>query len=345
MATRLTYKAAGVDTALKQRLVPVLRRLAAPTLGRNVLAGVGGFGALVGLDRRRRWRSPVLVAGADGVGTKLMIAFATDRHDTVGIDCVAMCANDIVCHGAEPLFFLDYIAAGKLRPAVVEAIVRGLATGCKAAGMSLVGGETAQMPGLYRPGHYDLAGFAVGVVERQRVPLYSRLRCGDVLIGLASNGLHSNGYALARRVLLGRARLKLSARVDELGCTLADELLRPTTIYVGTALALFRHFGLKALAHITGGGLPENLPRILPHHLDAHVRRGGWPVAPIFRMIARLGSLSQAEMERTFNNGIGMVGAVPFDKVDAILRHLRRARQPAWVLGELRSGSAKLIWR
>src|ERR1700677_1806926 len=226
MARGASYKSAGVDIDLKERLVPMLRRLARPTLGPQVLGGIGGFGAMVGLDDARAMRSPVLVAGTDGVGTKLKIAFLTGRHDTVGIDCVAMCVNDIVCHAARPMFFLDYIATGKLRSAL--ALVKGVARGCKLAGMSLVGGETAQMPGFYRPGEYDLAGFAVGLAERATIPRPERIRPGDALVGLASSGLHSNGFSLVRRVLLERARLKISSRVAELSCTLGDELLRPT---------------------------------------------------------------------------------------------------------------------
>src|SRR5579885_2053701 len=267
MARGVSYKDAGVDIDLKERLVPMLRRLARPTLGREVIGGIGGFGALVGLNRARAMRSPVLVAGTDGVGTKLKIAFLTGRHDTVGIDCVAMCVNDIVCHAARPLFFLDYIATGKLSSAVALALVKGVARGCRMAGMSLVGGETAQMPGFYRPGEYDIAGFAVGVAERARIPRPERIGAGDVLIGLASSGLHSNGFSLARRVLLERGRLRLGAHLAELGCTLGDELLRPTIIYVKLALELFERFAIKGLANITGGGIPENLPRVLPKGL------------------------------------------------------------------------------
>ncbi len=339
MARRLTYKATGVDIDLKERLIPLFRRLAKPTIGRQVLAGIGGFGALIALDGATRGiRSPVLVAGTDGVGTKLKVAFATGRHDTVGIDCVAMCANDIVCHAAKPLFFLDYIGTGRLDERIVVDLVKGIAHGCAEAGLSLVGGETAQLPAMYRAGEYDLAGFAVGIADRLRIPSPRRLCDGDVLIGLASNGLHSNGFSLARKALLEQAKLKLGSRVPELGCTLADELLRPTRIYARTAGELFRRFRLKALANITGGGVLENLPRVMPPGLHAVVRRRTWPVPPIFGLIARLANVSQAEMDRTFNNGLGMIAVVARHHVDDVVAYLRRSRQPAYVVGEVRRG-------
>jgi phosphoribosylformylglycinamidine cyclo-ligase len=299
MARGLSYKAAGVDIDLKERLVPMLRRLARPTLGPHVLGGIGGFGAMVALVGARAMRSPVLVSGTDGVGTKLKIAFLTGRHDTVGIDCVAMCVNDIVCHAARPLFFLDYIATGKLKSAVALALVKGIARGCKLAGMSLVGGETAQMPGFYRPGEYDIAGFAV---------------------------------------LLERSGLKLNARVADLGCTLADELLRPTKIYAKIAATLFERFPIRGLANITGGGIVENLPRVLPKGIEAVVRRGSWPVPPVFDLIARLGRIGAAEMDRTFNNGLGMIAVLPPRHADAAVAHLRRLRTPSYLIGELRRG-------
>jgi phosphoribosylformylglycinamidine cyclo-ligase len=339
MARRLTYKAAGVDIDLKERLIPLFRRLAKPTVGKQVLAGIGGFGALIGLDGATRGiRSPVLVAGTDGVGTKLKVAFATGRHDTVGIDCVAMCVNDIVCHAAKPLFFLDYIGTGQLNERIVVDLVKGIARGCAQAGLSLVGGETAQLPGMYRAGEYDLAGFAVGIADRSSIPSPRRLCEGDVLVGLASNGLHSNGFSLARKALLERTGLKLGSRVAELGCTLADELLRPTRIYARTTGELFRRFRLKALANITGGGVLENLPRVMPPGLRAIVRRGTWPVPPIFGLIARLANVSQTEMDRTFNNGLGMIAVVARDQADDVVAYLRRSRQPAYVVGELRRG-------
>jgi phosphoribosylformylglycinamidine cyclo-ligase len=336
--SKLTYKAAGVDIDLKERLIPMFRALTRPTLSRDVIGGVGGFGAMIGLNGVAKMRAPVLVAGADGVGTKLKVAFATGRHDTIGIDCVAMCVNDIICHNARPLFFLDYIGCGKLDARVAVAIVEGLARGCALAGASLVGGETAQMPGLYRRGEYDLAGFAVGVSERSRIPRPAAMRAGDVLIGLASSGLHSNGFSLAREVLIERAKLKLGRRVAELGCTLADELLRPTTIYAKLAAELFDRHAIKGLANITGGGLLENLPRILPAGLYAEVRRGSWTIPPIFDLIVKLGKIEQAEMDRTFNNGLGMVAVAAPDRAESIVRFLKRRLQPAMIIGMLRAG-------
>jgi phosphoribosylformylglycinamidine cyclo-ligase len=338
MAARLTYKSAGVDIHLKQSLIPLFRRLARPTAGAHVLDEIGGFGAIIGLNGVRQMKTPVLVAGADGVGTKLKIAFATGRHDTIGIDCVAMCVNDIVCHNARPLFFLDYIGAGKLERGVAIAIVKGIVRGCKLAGVSLVGGEAAQMPGIYQRGEYDVAGFAVGIADRVRIPSPAKMRAGDAIIGLASNGLHSNGFSLVRKVLIERARLKLNARMSELGCTLAEELLRPTRIYAKVAIELFERFPLRGLANITGGGLPENLPRVMPPKLHANIRRGSWPVPPIFKMVARLGKIEQAEMDRTFNNGIGMVAIVARDSAGAMVAHLQARRQRAFVIGEIVRG-------
>jgi phosphoribosylformylglycinamidine cyclo-ligase len=304
-----------------------------------VLEGIGGFGALIGLNGAAKMRSPVLVAGTDGVGTKLKIAFATGRHDTIGIDCVAMCVNDIVCHNAQPLFFLDYIGCGKLDERLALAIVKGIAKGCAQAGMALVGGETAQMPGLYQAGEYDLAGFAVGLAERSHIPNPTKMRAGDAIIGLASSGLHSNGFSLARKVLIDRAKLKLTGRVAELGCPLGEELLRPTRIYAKTARELFERFAIKGLANITGGGVLENLPRVMPKNLHAIIRRGAWSVPPIFNLIARLGKVDQTEMDHTFNNGLGMVAVTAAAQADAILKHLRTRRQRAFIIGEMRRGA------
>jgi len=339
MGARLTYKSAGVDIDLKERLIPLFGRLASATRGAQVLEGIGGFGAIIGLDGARKMKTPVLVAGTDGVGTKLKIAFATGRHDTIGIDCVAMCVNDIVCHNARPLFFLDYIGCGKLNQRLALAIVKGVAKGCAEAGMALVGGETAQMPGLYKPGEYDLAGFAVGLADRSRIPNPAKMRAGDAVIGLASVGLHSNGYSLARKVLIERAKLKLNARVAELGCALGDELLRPTRIYVKTALELFERFKIKGLANITGGGVIENLPRVMPKNLHANIRRGAWTVPPIFDLIARLGKIEQSEMERTFNNGLGMVAIAARGEADSVIKHLRSRKQRAFIIGEVVRGA------
>jgi phosphoribosylformylglycinamidine cyclo-ligase len=336
MAPGMTYKEAGVDIALKQSLIPLFGSIAKTTRtsGAHVIGGIGGFGALIGLNGARKMREPVLVAGTDSVGTKLMVAFEMGRHDTVGIDCVAMCVNDIICHAAHPLFFLDYIGSGKLDRKIAIDIVKGVARGCAQAGMSLVGGETAQLAGLYKPGEYDLAGFAVGIVERARTPKRSSVRAGDVLIGIASSGLHSNGFSLVRRVVQ-RAKLKLSARIDELGCTLGEELLRPTLIYARVVGELFDRFKVSGLANITGGGVIENLPRVMPNSTRAIVERGSWPTPPIFDLIQRLGKISRAEMDRTFNNGLGMIAIVPVREADDVVAHLRRRKYPAYVVGEV----------
>jgi phosphoribosylformylglycinamidine cyclo-ligase len=253
-----------------------------------------------------------------------------------------MCVNDIICHNARPLFFLDYIGCGKLDPRVATAIVEGIARGCMLAGAGLVGGETAQMPGLYQKGEYDLAGFAVGIAERSKIPRPAALRAGDVIIGLASNGLHSNGFSLARKVLLERGRLRLGQRIAELGCALSDELLRPTTIYARIAAELFEKCAIKGLANITGGGIPENLPRILPAGLYAEIHRGSWQIPPIFDLIRRSGRLEQAEMDRTFNNGVGMIAIVAARDADTALAYLKRRRASrvgASIIGRLRRGA------
>jgi phosphoribosylformylglycinamidine cyclo-ligase len=337
MASGMTYKEAGVDIALKQSLIPLFGSIAKTTSGAHVIGGVGGFGALVGLNGARKMRAPVLVAGTDSVGTKLMIAFATGRHDTVGIDCVAMCVNDIICHAARPMFFLDYIGSGKLEKKTALEIVKGVARGCDQAGMSLVGGETAQLSDLYKPGEYDLAGFAVGIVERARIPEPSSVRAGDVLIGIASSGLHSNGFSLVRRVVQ-RAKLNLASHIDELGCTLGEELLRPTLIYAKVVGELFDRFKINGLANITGGGVLENLPRVMPKDTRAIIERGSWPTPPIFGLIQRLGKISRAEMDRTFNNGLGMIAIVPAREADRVVAHLRRRTYAAWAVGEVTRG-------
>jgi phosphoribosylformylglycinamidine cyclo-ligase len=337
MAFTSTYKDAGVDIELKESLIPTFRKIARGTKGARVLGGIGGFGAMVAFDAAKKMRAPVLVSGTDGVGTKLKVAQAVGRHDTVGIDCVAMCVNDIICHAARPLFFLDYIGTGKLEREVTVQIVEGVARGCALAGISLVGGETAQLGDVYRPGEYDLAGFAVGVVERANIPNPKKIRPGDVLIGLASSGLHSNGYSLARRVIAER-EMRLDERIEELGCTLADELLRPTTIYAKIAGELFGKHRIKGLANITGGGVLENLPRVMPEKVQAVIERGSWPAPPIFGFIQRLGDIEQPEMDRTFNNGLGMVAIVARDEADRARALLRRRKQTAWIIGEIRRG-------
>ncbi len=334
---KLTYKDAGVDVERASRLVRSVAALARKTAGPGVLGGVGGFGGLFDLARVRG-RRPVLVSSADGVGTKLKVAFLAGRHDTVGIDLVAMGVNDVAACAARPLFFLDYFASGKLEPATFREVVGGIAEGCRLAGCALLGGETAEMPSLYRDGEYDLAGFSVGIVEKDRIPDPSSVRAGDAVVGLPSSGLHSNGYSLARKVLLESAGLRLRSRVADLGRPLADELLQPTRIYAPLIGRLAARHRIKGIAHVTGGGMVENLPRVLPPGLRAWIRRGSWTVPPVFGLIARLGGVPQAEMDRTFNNGIGMALVVGPEALDGVERALRRRGEPYAVIGEIRKG-------
>ncbi|HXF65671.1 MAG TPA: phosphoribosylformylglycinamidine cyclo-ligase [Burkholderiales bacterium] len=327
----LTYRDAGVDIAAGDRLVEAIKPLAKRTLRPGVLAGIGGFGALFELARGR-YREPVLVAGTDGVGTKLKLAFELERHDTVGIDLVAMSVNDILTHGAEPLFFLDYYACGRLDVAVATEVIRGIARGCEAAGCALVGGETAEMPGMYPEGEYDLAGFAVGVVEKSRILDGSAVAEGDVVLGLASSGAHSNGYSLIRKIIAVKG-VDLSARLR--GRTLAELILEPTRIYAKPVLKLLRAVRVKALAHITGGGLPGNVPRILPAPLAARIERAAWPMPPLFRWLQQQGNIADEELLRVFNCGIGMVAIVAARDAAAAARTLEAAGEAVWRIGRI----------
>ncbi|HJL01342.1 MAG TPA: phosphoribosylformylglycinamidine cyclo-ligase [Polyangiaceae bacterium LLY-WYZ-15_(1-7)] len=323
----LTYKDAGVDIDAGERLVERIRPLAAATRTPHVLGGVGGFAGLCAIPPGMK--EPILVSGTDGVGTKLKLAFAADRHATVGIDLVAMCVNDVLTIGATPLFFLDYFATGHLDVDQAAAVVEGIAEGCKQAGCALLGGETAELPGFYGEGEYDLAGFSVGVVDRAAILDPARVQAGDVLLGLPSSGLHSNGYSLARRALFAHAGHDLHAELPGVGEPLVDALLRPTRIYAkATRAALSVEGAVHALCHVTGGGLPGNLPRVLPDGLGAQVD-GAWPVPPIFDAIREAGSVAEAEMRRTFNLGIGFVLAVAAEKADETIAALREAGEPA----------------
>ncbi len=339
--TGLTYADAGVDIGAASRAVDLLRAVAKSASRPEVLGGIGGFSGLFALDVCR-YREPVLVSGTDGVGTKLKIAMLMDRHDTVGIDLVAMCANDIVTCGAEPLFFLDYLAVGRLVPEKVAAIVSGVAQGCREAGCALIGGETAEMPGFYGPEEYDLAGFVVGVVEKSRIVDGSRIAPGDSLLGLSSAGLHSNGYSLARKALLEVAGYQVDTYCPELGRTIGEEMLTPTRIYVKTILGLRQKFDLKGIAHITGGGLTENVPRILPAGVDALIKRSSWPVPPVFGLIQKIGRVEEEEMFRTFNMGLGMILAVSADQADDCLAWLRNKGEKAYLVGKVVPGGQKV---
>jgi phosphoribosylformylglycinamidine cyclo-ligase len=335
----LSYRDAGVDIDAGDALVERIKPLAQRTLRPEVLAGIGGFGALVELPKR--FKEPVLVSGTDGVGTKLKLAFALNRHDTVGIDLVAMSANDVLVQGAEPLFFLDYFACGRLDVAVAAEVVKGIATGCELAGCALIGGETAEMPGMYADGEYDLAGFCVGVVEKRGVIDGRGIAAGDAVLGLASSGAHSNGYSLIRRILeragwdgRGTASSRgLDLAADFHGRPLADVLMAPTRIYVKPVLALARELRVKGLAHITGGGLVENVPRILPAGVRAAIDRGAWPLPPLFRWLQEQGGIDDAELHRVFNCGIGMVVVTARADADRAARALREAGETVYRIG------------
>ena len=329
-----SYKRAGVDITAGYRAVELMKAHVRRTAIPGVLEGIGGFGGLFEPDLSGMKR-PVLVSGTDGVGTKLKIAFLMDRHDTVGIDCVAMCANDVACVGARPLFFLDYIACGRNVPERIAAIVKGVADGCVDAGCALIGGETAEMPGFYPEDEYDLAGFCVGLVDRDRVFDRQNARAGDALIALASSGVHSNGFSLVRRVFDMGA---LGAYSEELGMTLGEALLQPTRIYVKSILKLAESVPVRSVSHITGGGFFENIPRALAEGLSARIERANVEVLPIFDMIARTGDIPERDMFNTFNMGVGMVAIVPNDRADEAVRALGESGERAYVLGEVAPG-------
>ncbi len=332
----LTYREAGVDIDAGEDAVRRIAPLARATARPEVLGGVGGFAAFVGLPAR--YREPVLVSSTDGVGSKLKVAFLADRHDTVGIDLVAMGVNDLLAHGAEPLYFLDYIGIARLDPARVETIVKGVADGCRLAGCALVGGETAELPDLYAPGEYDLAGFAVGVVERARLVDGSAVRPGDVVLGLASSGLHSNGYSLVRRIVFGVMKLTVHDVLPGVGRLVADELLEPTRIYATAVQRLCTRVDVRAMAHVTGGGLTGNLPRVLPEGCRARISRGAWQIPPVFETLQRAGQVADAEMFRAFNMGIGYVAVVPSAQADAATNALHEAGERVFHLGEIVRG-------
>jgi phosphoribosylformylglycinamidine cyclo-ligase len=311
-----TYARAGVDIEAGRDAVERIRAAVRSTYRPEVLGDIGGFGGLFAFDRGR-WRDPVLVSGTDGAGTKVMIAEQTGVHDTIGIDLVAMSVNDVAAQGAEPLFFLDYIVTGRVDPSVIEALVTGIAEGCRRGGCALIGGEIAEHPGHMAPGAFDLAGFCVGAAERDRLITGAAIREGDVLIGLESSGLHANGYSLVRKVLLDDAGLAFDAVPDELGSPLGEELLRPTEVYALGLLRVQETAEVRGLAHITGGGIPENLGRVIPAGLCAVVHGGSWPVPPIFDLVARTGGVDHTEMFSTFNMGLGMIVVVPPEAAEA----------------------------
>lgn len=329
-----TYKEAGVDIDAGNAFVKLIKPLVKATSRPEVIADIGGFGGLFSLNTNK-YKHPVLVSGTDGVGTKLKVAFIADKHDTVGIDLVAMCVNDIVVQGAEPLFFLDYLATGKLLPEKAAMIVKGISEGCVLAGCALIGGETAEMPGFYAEGEYDLAGFTVGVVDRDSIIDGSTITVGNKLIGIASSGLHSNGYSLARKILFDKLGLSVDSLLPGINRSVAEELLTPTRIYVKSILNLRRDFRINGVAHITGGGLLENVPRVLPNGCKAIIRKNSWEVPPIFRLLSDAGNMDETELFRTFNCGIGMVLAVPDSESEEVLIRLSGLNEQAFVIGEV----------
>ncbi len=342
MSKPIGYKDAGVDIDAANRATAAIKKLARTTFNENVMSEIGGFGGMFN-GSFAEVRDPVLVASCDGVGTKLKIAFATGIHTTVGYDLVAHCINDILVQGAKPLFFLDYIATGKLDPDVIAQIVEGLARGCREGNCALLGGETAEMPGFYADGEYDVAGFIVGVVDRRKMINGSRITAGDLVIGLSSAGLHTNGYSLARKLLLDTAGFQLDQHVPELGCTVAEELLKPHKSYLPALERLIEHEGvIKGLAHITGGGLVENIPRILPSNVDAAIREGSWPALPIFDLLRKIGNVPREDMLRTFNLGIGMVVIISLQFLQFVQDQLNFAREPHYIIGEVVDGNGQV---
>lgn len=335
------YKQAGVDVEAGYESVRLIKNDVKKTFIEGVLGGIGGFGGLFELPKG--YENPVLVSGTDGVGTKLRIAFLTDKHDTIGQDCVAMCVNDVACSGAKPLFFLDYLAVGKNYPEKVAEIVKGVADGCVLAGCALVGGETAEMPGFYPVDEYDLAGFSVGIVEKSQITDGKNAKAGDTLIGIASSGIHSNGYSLVRKIFdLNGANAKetLHTYSDKLGKTIGEELLTPTKIYVKPLLKLMEEVGIHTVSHITGGGFIENVPRMLPDGLRAQIKKGTWDILPIFALMQELANIPERDMYNTFNMGIGMVVAVEAGRAEQAVKVLEAAGEKAYVIGSLMEGEA-----
>jgi phosphoribosylformylglycinamidine cyclo-ligase len=334
MSKSLTYADAGVDIDRANDLIRTIKSIASHTPRTGVMGEIGGFGGLFSLNLTNIER-PVLVSSTDGVGTKLKIAFMTNKHDTIGIDLVAMSVNDVVVQGAKPLFFLDYLAVGCLRTEVAADIIKGIGEGCRQANCALIGGETAEMPGIYQNNEYDLAGFAVGLVDNSRIIDGSEIRVGHKLIGISSSGLHSNGYSLARKICFDVLKLSIDAHVPDLGKTLGEELLTPTRIYSETILMLIRDLPIHGLAHITGGGISENVVRILPRSCKVLIRKGSWSIPPVFEFLQDAGNVSDAEMMRTFNNGIGMIAVVPEQAAQDVLERLNGAEEQAFLMGEV----------
>jgi phosphoribosylformylglycinamidine cyclo-ligase len=340
---RLTYKKAGVDIDEGERLIKRISPMVRRTFRPEVITDIGSFSALFKIDLSH-YKEPVLVSATDGVGTKLKVAFLTDKHDTVGIDLVAMCVNDILTSGAEPLFFLDYLAMGKLSSEKASKVIEGIVHGCREAGCSLIGGETAEMPGFYSEGEYDLSGFAVGVVDKWSIIDGSKIKEGDVIIGIASNGLHSNGYSLVRRLFIDIKKMDIHAYVPDIESTLWEELLRPTRIYAKAFMNLKDKIEIKGMAHITGGGIPGNIQRILPKGISAHIKAGSWPIPRVFHFIEKVGKISKKEMKKTFNMGIGYVMVVAVKNSVKAVSLLKKSGYPAFIIGNIKKGARGVLY-
>ncbi len=330
-----TYKNSGVDVNAGYESVNLIKESVSSTFSKNVLSGIGGFGALFSIKEFKDMEDPVLVSGTDGVGTKLKLAFSLDKHDTIGIDCVAMCVNDIICSGARPLFFLDYIACGKNIPEKIAQIVEGIAKGCKMSECSLIGGETAEMPGFYPKDEYDVAGFAVGIGDRAKLIDGKDIKEGDTIIGVASSGVHSNGFSLIRSIFRENG---FSEYVEELGVKIGDLLLTPTKIYVKPILSLIDKYEIKGISNITGGGFFENIPRMIPDGLAVKIKMGSWPVLPVFELIQKQGNVNTEEMFHVFNMGIGMTLAVSPEKAQDVVGFLNQNGENAYIIGSVTKG-------
>ncbi len=330
----LTYADAGVDIDKANVFVDAIKKIASKTPRSGVMGEIGGFGGLFSLNTAD-YKRPVLVSSTDGVGTKLKIAFLMDKHDTIGIDLVAMCVNDVVVQGARPLFFLDYLSMGELNPRVAADIVKGVAEGCCQSQCALIGGETAEMPGLYSSNEYDLAGFSVGIVDNDKIVDSSEVRVGHKLVGIASSGLHSNGYSLVRKICFDVLKLKVDAYVPEFEKTLGEELITPTKIYTEVILRLIKDLPIHGLAHITGGGIEENVIRVLPSSVNVEITSGSWDIPPVFDFLKKAGNIKDSEMRRTFNNGIGIIAVVPADFAQDVVERVSGMKEKAYIIGEV----------
>ena len=339
---RMTYRDAGVDIDAGNESVSLIKDAVRATYRSEVMGDLGGFGGLFALNTKD-YKEPVLVSGTDGVGTKLRLAFLLNKHDTIGQDAVAMCVNDILVQGAEPLFFLDYLAVGKLEPMQVAEVVTGVARACKESGCALIGGETAEMAGFYPIGEYDIAGFSVGVAERSKLITPARVKAGDILLGLPSSGVHSNGYSLVRKIVFERKGFKGDEYIEELGQTIGEELLTPTRLYPRICLPLIREFDIHGMVHITGGGFYENIPRALPDHMGAEINGAAWTIPLVFRLLQEWGNVDWTEMYRTFNMGIGMVLIVSSDEADRITARLNAQNETVYHIGHVTEGAHEVV--